>query len=313
MPLGARLARANPAPLRLGLVAMGGSGDDGSAVVLSYGDALLRRRDADTVAPGAWLNDAVLELALARLAGARDHSEHGGVVLLPPSLAQLGAALGADAGALLPPGWYVRRSRARASASAPHAAPRPAPCELSLTVARARSASAALILAPVSDSDAYAAAESGSHWTLLAYSRGARLGCSRERGGAHGVRWAHYDSLRCSSRSRNAERAVALAAAIAAAAGAQPPREDDVVEGMCPRQANASDCGAHVLATAEALLTALDAGASAEAIDDAEGRALDMALHTASSPAAAAGVRARLAADIASLAAEQGRSANRER
>lgn len=114
MLLGARLARADPAPPRLGLVAMGGSGDDGSAVVLSYGDALLRRRDADTVAPGAWLNDAVLELALARLGGARDHSEHGGAVLLPPSIAQLGAALGADAGALLPQGGTCdARARAR--------------------------------------------------------------------------------------------------------------------------------------------------------------------------------------------------------
>jgi sentrin-specific protease 8 len=135
-----------------------------------------------------------------------------------------------------------------------------------------------LVVTPLSDSKSPGVALGGSHWTLLAFWPDA--GKSR---------CCVYDSL---GGERGSAEARAVAAALATACGLQstPPVETP----SCPRQANASDCGLHVLLTAEAVCTA-------HAADGAPPSAEQLARFV--TPEAASALRRSMLADIYSLAA----------
>lgn len=136
-----------------------------------------------------------------------------------------------------------------------------------------------LIVAPLSDNKSPGVALGGSHWTLLAFwpDAGKSICCV-------------YDSL---GGARVPAEARAVASALATACGLQstPPVETP----PCPRQANASDCGLHVLLTAEAVCVAHTAHGGPPSAD---------ALARFVTPEAAAALRRSMLADIYSLAAE---------
>ena len=92
----------------------------------------------------------------------------------------------------------------------------------------------------------------GSHWTLLA-------GLLQQ--GERRTAWVHYDSLQGGSGSANARKAADLARALQCLRhGVASIAAVNIRKGRCPQQANAHDCGAHVVAAATALLAARAAG-----------------------------------------------------
>ena len=137
-----------------------------------------------------------------------------------------------------------------------------------------------LVIAPLSDNKSPGVALGGSHWTLLAFWPDA----------AGKSRCCVFDSL---GGARISAEARAVASALATACGLQstPPVETP----PCPRQANASDCGLHVLLTAEAVCVAHTAHGGPPSAE---------ALTRFVTPEAAAALRCSMLADIYSLAVE---------
>jgi sentrin-specific protease 8 len=132
----------------------------------------------------------------------------------------------------------------------------------------------ALILCPVSDNSSPEVALGGSHWTLLAFWPGLRRCC-------------FYDSL--GGRAGANVQAAATSLASACGLGSTPRLETP----SCPKQANGSDCGLHVVLYAEAVCDAHCKHSGPPSSDD---------LSRIASPAAAAELRRSMLQDIESLA-----------
>lgn len=135
-----------------------------------------------------------------------------------------------------------------------------------------------LVLCPVSDNTSPDVPLGGGHWTLLAFWPGKR-------------RCALYNSLGASQVHRNA---LSAAAALATAYGlSSTPR---VETPACPKQVNGSDCGLHVLLSAEAVCAAHSTHGGPPSWDD---------LARVVTPDAAAALRRRMLEDVETLAAKQ--------
>ena len=140
-----------------------------------------------------------------------------------------------------------------------------------------------LVVAPLSDNKRPDVALGGSHWTLLAFWPDAEKS-----------RCCLYDSVCTTPAGRRASsEAKAVAAALATACGLKttPPVETLA----CPRQANASDCGLHVLLAAEAICNAHSAHGGPPSAAE---------LERFVTPEAAAVLRRSMLDDIYSLAAQ---------
>uniref|UniRef100_A0A6S8JRZ7 Ubiquitin-like protease family profile domain-containing protein n=2 Tax=Dunaliella tertiolecta TaxID=3047 RepID=A0A6S8JRZ7_DUNTE len=169
--------------------------------VLSYGDSCLRKGDADLLKHGQWLNDQVISFWFEYLV--RDKykdlvSSHQ-ILLVPPSLTFILATVGS-------------------------------PQEASMLLETMQPDRAEVAVFAINDSNDIGAANSGFHWTVLAFERASKT-------------FRHYDSAPgCSSASAQAARRTLLATKDALGVPSYSP--DDIVEVQAmPRQQNGFDCG----------------------------------------------------------------------
>jgi hypothetical protein len=149
------------------------------------------------------------------------------------------------------------------------------------------------LVCPVNNADADAetartgAAAVGSHWSVLAFDRGAWA-------------WRHFDSAGRSNEGAARELAAALGPWLMGGGGGEEgkkaPPAFTGTSPAAPRQANSHDCGVHACLTARALAGVLGRGGG-----DSGGvwERADAAVAAASTPAAAAAARPALAGCIA--------------
>lgn len=211
----------------------------------TLGDVKVYAEDVETLAPGCWLNDAVIAYLFEHFS----RQPQPGVVLLEPP-ATFTAAMVGDATALREM-WSV--------SSTPGATP--------LT---AQLLAADIVLMPVSNNDDSMVAGGGGHWSLLVFRRRA-ASCGAPR-------FEHYDSM----EQANAPSAKLIMSACAPLLFDKAPARLQLVRMTSPQQENGFDCGVYALAVAELLCAAPAAGGAAPspAVTDAV-RALTPAAVTA--------------------------------
>jgi hypothetical protein len=176
-----------------------------SSGCVSFRSAYLYPEDVALLATRAWLNDSVLGLWC--------------------EAAEAGAAGGAHVVCMQPAAVRLLRHETDAG-------------DLAALAAALRLPAAAAVLLPVSDAADASEAAAGSHWTLLAWARGAGF--------------AHFDSCGRGAASPNGAAAAHLAAVLAPLLGAGAAGAA-VAQARCPAQRNAFDCGVHVAWAMEAL------------------------------------------------------------
>lgn len=178
---------------------------DGDEQIVSYHDVVLRRSDLGILRGPHYLNDRLIEFYFAHLA-----SSSGPILLVPPSISF----------------WLANCSDSQS---------------LRESADPLRLPDRSLVLFTVNDNLDVAAAEGGSHWSLLVYCRDTS-------------EFVHHDS--CSGM--NLWHAQRLFRAVSGFVGAGEPPQ--FVEGFTPQQTNGYDCGLYVMAIAEVVCNWFVAG-----------------------------------------------------
>ncbi|KAJ9460061.1 NEDD8-specific protease 1 [Diplonema papillatum] len=170
---------------------------------VTLGDVTVRAVDANTLGPGQWVLDPVLTVYLEDVARKATENGRRTVVLHPPVARLLKQMTPQDAACVVE--------------------------DQSLDAAD-------VVLVPVNDSSASEAGVSGSHWSLLVFSRERDL-------------WLHYDSSAAANRRHAEQLALVLDPWVDA--------DCEVFgfeEAECEQQANGYDCGVHVMINAARLV-----------------------------------------------------------
>jgi hypothetical protein len=207
--------------------------------VVSYYDAILTEADLSLLAPGQWLNDAVIGCAmevfahretLQRAVGRSGEGDSEQEKQPPPPSPQL----------FLSPA-IVHMARSLPADALPSVLG-----ELPLDTCAAA-------YFPLNDTSETETANAGSHWTLLVFLR-----CTHSTKGSNG-RFLYLDSLGGRAPVYARRLASALAPLLRGDGG-----DVRVEELECPRQGNAVDCGVHVVANVERIAECVAGGVEVE-------------------------------------------------
>lgn len=203
---------------------------------------VLHQCDIDTVFPGRWLNDQIIEYALQRFGDpsnpgqAEREKKHSVAVLVPPSTSQL----------------FLHAPEVAAGIAR----------DLHLDI------SAGPILFCLNNATDVTLPLSGTHWTALVV-------VTETHGATRKVRHLHYDSMRGRANDHIAER---MSDTLRAVFGTRDAALEHVVS-LNGRQENAHDCGVFLLAVAQAYTEGAREGQEAidrlvDGIDQASAHAL---------------------------------------